>query len=374
MWQGLRMLRRFVLLSLACAAPGHAQPPPDVSSVEIAKPATDAPAPILEDQAPSAEENAFTLFVRTLRDRALAAGVSAATFDRETADLTFNPRVVRLDRAQPGGGATSAPSPTLNFAPYRIAHVDAAHIAGGRRRYTALRPQLSAIEARTGVPEAVMLAIYGHETGYGSFSGNFDILRSFASLAFEGRRRELFASEFIDTLRLIDRGIPRERLKGSWAGATGYPQFLPSAYLRLGTDGDGDGKIDIWTDEADALASIGTYLRDAGWKPAVPWGVAVRVPGSFDRTAIAPLVVSPRCPRVHARLSRWRTVAEWKAMGITIAGYPAPADDEQATLVEPDGPDATGYLLTTNYRAILDYNCSNFYALSVGLLADEVVR
>ena len=322
----------------------------------------------------STEEARFAAFVAGLRPRALAEGITAATFDRETAGLVFNPRVVRSDRAQPGGTPGTAPAGFMNFAPYRIQHVDAARIAGGRRRYAVLRPKLGAIERRTGVPEAVMLSIYGHETGYGSFSGNLDLLRSFASLAYDGRRRELFVGEFIATLRLIDRGVPRAQLKGSWAGATGYPQFLPSAYLRLGADGDGDGKIDIWTNEADALASIGNYLTEAGWKPNVPWGVAVRVPGGFDRAAIRPRIVSPRCPRVHARISRWLTIAEWKALGIAVAGYPAPADVEQASLIEPDGPDATAYLLTSNYRAILDYNCSNFYALAVGLLADEVVR
>lgn len=327
------------------------------------------------DAAPSpAVDAAFTAFVAGLRSRALAAGVLPATFDRETAGLTFNPRVIRADRGQPGGGAVGAPSGTIDFAPYRRQHVDAARIAGGRRRYPALRPHLEAVERRTGVPEAMMLSIYGHETGYGGFSGSYDLLRSFASLAYDGRRRELFVDEFIATLKLVDRGFPRALLKGSWAGATGYPQFLPSVYLRMGTDGDGDGKADIWTDEADALASIGHYLVDAGWKPNVPWGVAVRVPAGFDRAGIRAPIVSPRCPRVHARLSRWRTIAEWKALGIVIAGSPAPADDEQATLIEPDGPGATAYLATINYQVILDYNCSNFYALAAGLLADEVAR
>ena len=317
-------------------------------------------------------DNGFAAFVAGLRSQAIAAGVSTATFDRETAALTLDPHVIRLDRRQPG--AARAPAAVLDFAPYRARHVDAAHIRGGQRRYPALRPQLGAIEARLGVPEAIMLAIYGEETGYGSFTGRFDLLRSFATLAYEGRRRALFTREFIDTLKLIDRGIPRAQLKGSWAGATGYPQFLPSTYLRLATDGDGDGKADIWTSEADALASIGRYLVDAGWKPDVPWGVAVLVPSGFDRASVAPLLVSPRCPRVHARLSRWLSVGEWKARGIVITGANPPADSEQAMLIEPDGPDATAYLVTTNYGAILDYNCSNFYALSVGVLADAVAR
>jgi lytic murein transglycosylase len=348
---------------------------------EAAAPAPEpAPAPppsvvgAIEPPLPEPVDSAFNAFLLGVRAQAIAAGVKAETFDRETAGLTPNPRVVRFDRAQPGGNpATSTPG-SMDFAPYRRQHVDRAHIDKGRARYQALRPLLADIEKRTGVSEAIAMAIFGHETGYGSFSGNFDLIRSLATLAYEGRRGALFTAELIATLKLIDQGMPRSRLVGSWAGATGFPQFLPSVYLRLGRDGDGDGKADIWASDADALASIGAYLTEAGWKPDTVWGVAVRVPGGFDRTTIASPLLSPRCPRVHVRLSRWLTMAEWKARGIMVAGYPAPKDDELVQLIEPDGPDATAYLLTTNYRAILDYNCSNFYALSVGLLADEITR
>ncbi|QJU59555.1 lytic murein transglycosylase [Sphingomonas sp. AP4-R1] len=370
------MIARSLIAALSLlAVPAFAQeaPPPDSD-----QPTTAAEAPTAPAQ-PSEEEKAataFRAFVTGLRPQALAAGVNPQTFDREVSDLTFDPRVIRADRGQPGGGATSpaTPSISINFAPYRRTHVEPVRIGRGRSRYAGLRPQLSAIEAKTGVPESIMLAIYGHETGYGTFTGNYDILRSFATLAYEGRRRALFTTEFIDTLKLIDRGFPRSLLKGSWAGATGYPQFLPSVWLRLAVDGDGDGKADIWRSEPDALASIGNYLSNAGWKPNVPWGVPVVVPSSFDRTGIASPLTSPRCPRVHVRLSRWLTMAEWRAKGLMIAGAPVPADTEMATLIEPDGPGQTAYLLTTNYQAILDYNCSNFYALSVGLLADEVMR
>ncbi|WP_174275405.1 lytic murein transglycosylase [Sphingomonas bacterium] len=363
---------RLVAVLIAVSAPALAAAPPPLPYELPAKPAASATPP--QPDAADPQQAAFTGFVAGLRPRAIAEGVNPATFDRETGGLTLNPRVIRSDRAQPGGGGFGAPSATLNFAPYRAQHVDAAHIAGGRRRYAALRPLLAAIERRTGVPEAMMLSIYGHETGYGSFSGNLDLLRSFASLAYDGRRRELFVAEFIATLKLIDRGFPRATLKGSWAGATGYPQFLPSVYLRLAKDGDGDGKADIWNSEADALASIGNYLINAGWKPDVAWGVPVRVPAGLDRGALRSPITSPRCPRVHARLSRWLTMAEWKARGVAPLAYPGIAEDEQMTLIEPDGPSATAYLLSSNYQAILDYNCSNFYGLAAGLLADEILR
>lgn len=312
----------------------------------------------------------FVAYVQSVRARALAAGVRPATFDSIAPTLYVDSRVIRLDRAQPGSTTQAIPP----FAPYRARHVDAARINGGRQRHAQLRPLLARIEAETGVPEAVMMSIYGHETGYGANSGNFDLLNALATLAYEGRRRALFEAELIAAMKMIDQGVPRTTLKGSWAGATGYPQFLPSVYLRLARDGDGDGKADIWRSEADALASIGNYLANAGWKRGVPWGVAVRVPAGFSRADIASGLTSPRCPRVHQRHSRWLTIAEWRARGIVLPARGVPADSELASLLEPDGPDATAYLLTHNYRAILDYNCSNFYALSVGLLADAIVQ
>lgn len=320
------------------------------------------------------DEAGFQAFLQQVRGQALRQGVSARTLDRVLPTLSFNARVVELDRAQPGGNPAAPPSAIPAFAPYRARHVDAARINRGRAKYQALRPLLQRVEARTGVPEEIMIAIWGHETNYGSYTGDFDLVRSLASLAYEGRRRELFTTELIATFKMMDRGIPRERLKGSWAGATGYPQFLPSVYLRLARDGDGDGRADIWTSEADALASIAAYFVDAGWRPGRPWGVAASVPPYLDRASIRSRTTSPRCPRVHDRHSRWMTVAEWRTRGVVQTGGQRLRDAELVTLLEPDGPGATAYLLTSNYRAILDYNCSNFYALSVGLLADAVAQ
>jgi membrane-bound lytic murein transglycosylase B len=184
----------------------------------------------------------------------------------------------------------------------------------------------------------------------------------------------LFEPEFLATLKLLDKGIPREKLVGSWAGATGYPQFLPSVYLRVAKDADGDGVADIWRSQADALASIANYFVDAGWRKGQAWGMAVSVPGTLNRASVGNRLTPPRCPRVFERFSRWMTVAEWRALGVVPMAAPALSDDTLAVLLEPDGPGRTGYLLTSNYEAILDYNCSNFYALSVGLLADGVAK
>lgn len=327
--------------------------------------------PACAQEPATSQDNGFQDYLSVLRTQALAQGVSRQTADAVFPTLTLNQRVVDLDRQQPGSDVNG---PVSMFAPYRTQHVDAARIARGQSVYRAQRWRLQTIERETGVPESIMVAIWGHETNYGAYTGNFDLLRSLASLAYDGRRRPLFAGEFIAALKMIDRGVPRERLKGSWAGATGNPQFLPSVYLRVGRDGDGDGRVDIWNSEADTLASIGNYFVDAGWRTGQPWGIAVTVPGGFGRSQVANRLVSPRCPRVFARASGWRTMAEWRALGVAPQSGIWPGDHVMATLFEPDGPGATAYLLTSNYRVILDYNCSNFYALSVGLLADAVAR
>lgn len=318
-------------------------------------------------------DGGFDAYVQSLWPAAAARGVSRQTFDQMTAGLRYNARVIALDKdnLSSNGGSNAAIPP---FAPYKASHVDAARINGGRSVYARLRPLLSRIESKTGVPGAVMIAIFGHETAYGKVTGNFDLPEALATLAYDGRRRSLFEPEFLSTMVMVEQGVPRHVLKGSWAGAFGYPQFLPSVYLRVAEDGDGDGVARIWSSEADAVESIGSYLRQAGWKTGEPWGVPVRVPASLNRESIVSQLNPARCPRVFARHSRWRSMAEWRAMGVVPERGSWPADHVQAVLLEPDGAGRTAYLLTGNYRAILDYNCSNFYALSVGVLADEIHR
>lgn len=334
-------------------------------SVPVVQPIPAGP----ESQVTTQDDPAFRGFVQLLAARARAEGVSEPTIRAYTEGLTENPRVVALDRSQPG---TTTSGAIPRFEPYRRTHVDTNRINGGRRVYQQVSGFVSAIEAKYGVPAPVLLAIFGHESNYGSYKGDFDLARSLATLAYEGRRRELFAEEFVAVLMMADRGVSRDRLKGSWAGAFGNPQFLPSMYLRLAVDGDGDGDRDIWHSQVDTLASIANYFRDAGWRPGQPWGVAASVPTEFDRTSISGKLNSPSCPRVHARHSRWMTVSEWKARGVQPL---APIGDSvMVALFEPDGPGSPAYLLTGNYRVILHYNCSNFYALSVGLLADEIAR
>jgi len=348
------LLAALAFLAAAPAAPGAAQDYPPAS------------------QGYGLSQSGFEAWLPWLRGQALAAGVSSRTVEQVFPTLEFSARTVELDQAQPGGTAGSSATPP--FAPYRAQHVTSALVAAGRRHYAANQGRLQEIGRRYGVTPSVLVAIFGHETSYGAVTGNFDLLNSLASLAYEGRRRQLFADEFVAALKMIDRGVPRSRLKGSWAGATGYPQFLPSVWLRVAVDADNDGFADIWRSEPDAFASIANYFRNAGWKPGVPWGLSVNVPGGLDRAALRNRTHAPRCPRVHDRHSRWLSIAEWRRLGVTSQSGLWPSDTEMASLIEPDGQGRTAYLLTSNYRVILDYNCSNFYALSVGLLADEIAR
>jgi membrane-bound lytic murein transglycosylase B len=323
------------------------------------------PAAVVTAQTDSS--STFDGYVQLLSARARREGVSEGTIARMTAGLTPNPRVVELDRAQPGTATTPPP-----FAGYRAQHVDSARIGGGRSTYQSVAGIAGPIERQYGVPAPILIAIWGHETNYGRYTGDFDLARSLATLAWEGRRRDLFADEFIALLKMADQGVPQSRLKGSWAGAFGNPQFLPSMFLRLARDGDGDGDRDIWGSRADTLASIANYFRDAGWRPGQPWGVRAAIPAGFDRGSVATRLTAPSCPRVHSRHSEWKTVREWRELGITPQSYLT--DSTMASLFEPDGPGTPAWLLTGNYRVILQYNCSNYYALSVGLLADEIAR
>lgn len=321
-------------------------------------------------QASDAPTPGFGPWLADFAARAGAAGVSAPTLSRELAGLAYDPRVVELDRAQPD--ARSAVQP--RFDAYLARHLDAARIARGGSRVQADARALLAAQARYGVPGGVLLAVWGMETDYGAVTGRFDLVRSLATLAYDGRRRTLFEGELIAALRLIDRGVvARANLRGSWAGATGQPQFLPSSYDRLAVDGDADGRADIWGSEADTLASIAHYLSVNGWRADAPWGMAVIVPTALDRARLRATTPAAACAKPLARHSRWLDIAQWRALGLTPApGYSWAPDSAYATLIEPDGPGQGAYLTYGNYRAILAYNCSNFYALSVALLADRL--
>lgn len=364
--------RRSALLSLgllsllaACSraeAPVAAPPPTAPATVTLPPPAAASPA------------TGFHAFLQKVRADALAADVRPQTLDAVLPYLVYDQRVVDLDRSQPDdGGPTAAPPP---LAAYLARRLDAYRIDGGRSRIARLQPQLLAFESRFGVPGAILLGIWGMETNYGSYTGNFDIFRSLASLAYDGRRRVLFTGELIAALQIVDRGMAqRSALTGSWAGAMGNPQFLPSSYLKMAVDGDGDGRADIWNSEADTLASIANYLARNGWKRGEPWGIEVQVPSGLNRAALVSTAPpAPSCTKALARHSGPKTVAEWRALGLLPIGKPWSADTMSATLIEADGPSGRAFLTFDSYRALLNYNCSNYYAISVGLLADAISR
>lgn len=349
------LLNRFFSLALASAA-----------VLGLGTMATPAPS---HAQVAARDGIAFDAYMELLKARARGEGVSEATIRRMTAGLTPNPRVIRLDQGQPGR-PTRRGYPALQ--PYLNTHVNSQRIAGGRSVYRAHSGQLRAIEREYGVPGEIIVAIFGHETSYGRIRGNFDLSRSLATLAWEGRRRELFAGEWVALMKVADRGFSREQLVGSYAGAFGNPQFLPSVYLRLAVDGDSDGRANIFSNRADTFASIANYFRDAGWRTGQPWGVRASVPSAFNVDAYKGELVAQVCPRVHERHSQWKTVAEWRALGVQPQRHLP--EDTLVSLFQPDGPGTRAWLLTGNYRVILEYNCSNYYAMSVGLLADEIVN
>ncbi len=351
-------MKLFALLAVALLTGGPAgaqglaaEPLPDDTTV-------DAPA-----------DPGFTGWLAGFRNEALAAGVRAATLDAMLANLRYSPRVVELDRAQPDDSGTVA-----RFDDYLMRRVEPVRIGRGRATKARLAAKLAELEAATGVPADIVLGIWGMESSYGAVTGNFDVVRSLASLAYDGRRRALFTRELIAALTIVDRGLADPaKLRGSWAGAMGQPQFLPSSFVAYARDGDGDGRADIWDSGDDVAASIANYLGTKGWRRGEGWGVAVTLPAGFDRERVRNLVAPAACARVLAKHSRWIAVADWRMLGLSLPdGRAWPDDKALATLVEPDGPGGMAYLTLGNYRVLLDYNCSNFYALSVGLLGDAL--
>ncbi len=351
-WHGSDVFGRslLVIAALAMASAGQA----GQADAEI----SETPAPIAQ---------AFATWLDTFRAGEIAKGVSPAALDAVLGGLRYSPRVVDLDRAQPDDSGRVA-----LFSDYADKRVEPVRIARGRAVATTMASGLAANEAATGVPTTIVLGIWGMESSYGAVTGSFDVPRSLATLAFDGRRRELFTHELEATVTIVERNlIGRDRLTGSWAGAMGQPQFLPSSYLKYARDGDGDGKADIWNSRADVARSIATYLADTGWRRGQGWGMGVIVPAGFDRDRVRNLVAPTSCTRVYAKHSRWLPIGEWRRLGV-ISAVGWPGDDTLATLVEPDGPGGRAFLTFGNFRVLLAYNCSNFYALSVGLLGDAL--
>jgi membrane-bound lytic murein transglycosylase B len=327
-------------------------------------------APARADETPvSAEQKAaFAAFLAQYRVEAAARGLDPAWIEATLAGTGLVPRVIGADRSQPGSSARP-----VRFPDYLAAKFRGDRIPHGQRKFGEHQALLAAASGNSGVPAAIIAAIWGIETSYGRVLGRYDLPSAVATLAFEGRRRDLFTAELDALVRMVGEGrVTREQLKGSWAGAFGQTQFLPSSYLAHGTDGDGDGKVDLWASQADVFASIGQYLKAKGWQAGEAWGFRTLIPEGFVRATVAATAPPARCVLPLSRHSALKPAREWKAVGFTPVNASWPADNVLMSLVEPDGEGQGAYLVTQSYRAILGYNCSNLYALSVALLADAV--
>lgn len=286
-----------------------------------------------------------------LRRDALAAGIAAATFDRALGDFSPDPRVIEADQRQPEMKLTTAEYLQRVAPPQRIERA--------RRAYAENRAVLDRIARQYGVPARFIVALWGIESDFGRLTGKFPVIRSLATLAHEGRRAAFFRAQLIDALTILDSDhVPPEGLIGSWAGAMGQCQFIPSSFRKYAADGDGDGRRDIWTTRADVFASIANYLRSVGWNNRIGWGRPVRVPSGLDPS----LVAGPRKP-----------LAAWGALGLrTENGSPLPQANAEAMLVQPDGPGTQAYLVYPNFDTLLDWNRSRSFAIAVGMIADGI--
>ncbi len=289
----------------------------------------------------------FHAWIAGFRKRALAEGIAPATFDRAFAGAEYLSRVTVTDRAQ------TAPRRPLDAYIARAASPDRIRIGAAKlKRHRRLFDRL---EARFGVAREVLVAIWGMESGFGAMTGKTPVISALATLAFEARRAAFFEAELVAALRILEAGdIGPGALRGSWAGAMGHMQFMPSTWLAHAVDFDGDGRRDIWSAEpGDALASAANYLRASGWVAGAPWGLQVRLPGGRD-----PLVT--------------RSIAEWRARGVTPARGGELPDHGAARLILPDGAGGRAFLLFANTRALRAYNDSIKYALGVGHLSDRL--
>jgi membrane-bound lytic murein transglycosylase B len=306
----------------------------------------------------------FHAWLAQVTSEAVRRGVDRGLVARALGTLQPLPHVIQADRAQAG-----APPPLDGYLSQRLT---ADRIARGREQMRAHGALLGHIERSFGVQRQFVVGIWGIESGYGSYAGDVPVFQALATLAWNPRRASYFREELFHALNIAQRdGIDMESMRGSWAGAMGQPQFMPSSYSKYAVDFDGDGRRDIWGSIPDALASIANYLRTSGWLSGQTWGQEVRLTTSARRRIMsAGAARTDGCAAIRT-LSARRQMREWAADGVRLAnGLPLPRAGVGATLVLT--ADARTFLVTPNYEALLAYNCSHYYALSVALLADAV--
>ncbi len=308
---------------------------------------------VLAVVAPAAAQEAagFAQWVQSMRAEAQQQGVNAAVFDRAFAEVRFNERVIELDRHQP-----EFVKPVQN---YIALQVTPEAVQRGRDKLHQHAALLARVSQRYGVTPAYIVAIWRIESNFGTNFGGFNVIEALATLAYAGRRQGYWRSELIAALTLLQRGeVPPERLVGSWAGAMGHTQFMPSVYLGRAVDFDGDGRRDLWRSLPDVFASTANYLALAGWQKNLPFGLEVNLPGHFP---------------FELAETTWQPVSEWRQLGVRrVDGTQLPAWPGETAILLPAGYRGPAFLVTANYRTILAYNNAVAYALSVGLLAERL--
>ncbi|WP_406666899.1 lytic transglycosylase domain-containing protein [Gallaecimonas sp. GXIMD1310] len=293
----------------------------------------------------------FANYVSSLKAQALNKGISKQTVDAAFADVKLLHRAIKADRNQPESKQT--------LERYLQRTLPSWKVTQARQQFAKHRALLEQVASRYGVQPQYIVALWAKESSFGRVQGHFSVISALTSLAFEGRREDFFKGELFSALAILEQGkIPVTELKGSWAGAMGQTQFMPSSYLALAVDGDGDGRKDIWHDPADVFASIANYLAKAGWNANETWGRQVKVPAHFDWR---------QAKKIHA-------LADWAKMGVTrYDGRPLPQADMQAQLKAVDGAKGRIYLVYNNYQVLKRWNRSDYFATSVGLLADRII-
>jgi membrane-bound lytic murein transglycosylase B len=342
------------VLLLACQS-SHGQ---TTTSPEQMQPAAGTTDPAAGTSDPGATTAAparpnFVAWREAFKPEALAAGVSAATFDRAFEGILPNLDILAKDEEQP--------EYTRPIWAYLDTAVSPERIAAGRQQLADNKAALRKAGKPYGVEPQTIVAIWGLESRYGANSGGYSVIEALATMAYGSRRPAVFRQNLIDALLILEHGdITPEDMQGSWAGAMGQTQFMPAAFRQYAVDGDGDGKRDIWRDLPDVFASTANYLGAHGWKPGQPWGMEVRLPAKFDWEL--------------AEMDVTKTVAEWRKLGVKrVDGKALPKVASPASIIAPAGHRGPAFIVFENFRTILDYNNSISYALGVAHLADVIV-
>ncbi|MEK9967792.1 MAG: lytic murein transglycosylase [Ferrovibrio sp.] len=308
----------------------------------------------------------FETFLAEVRAEALQKGIKPDVVKTALTGVEPVMRIIERDRNQAEF--------KLSFATYRDRVITPANVQRGQKLRDEYQTLLRQVAQRYGVQPRFVLAIWGIETRYGAVKADVPLMHSLATLAFDRRRSSYFRNELFAALTMLDRGyIDFPTMKGSWAGAMGQPQFMPSSYLAYAEDFDGDGKRDIWTNTGDVFASIANYLAKAGWNTAQTWGREVKISPELQKSLGNYAREGRSGCRAIDQMTRDLSLEEWTRLGVRRAdGGELPKVQQSGALVQPDGPTGPTFLVYGNYRSVLRYNCAHHYALTVSLLADRL--